>query len=156
MQGYKISRIVALLLLFVVILSGCDRFKCDWDANYTATTQADAGKITGKYTLSSFSKKMMEYDGKYKKIADSHLEINSDGTYKITNAPDWLVDDAGNSSHKYYTKQGSWELTCDSKRCLLQLKGLAEGNIFFKNNKQYLVLLVVGDTDNCRTMAYDK
>ncbi|RYY34962.1 MAG: hypothetical protein EOP46_11670 [Sphingobacteriaceae bacterium] len=137
-------------------MGGCDKFRCDWNANYTATTQADAGNITGKYTLSSFSKKVMEYDGKYKKISTSYLELSRNGTYKIINAPDWLIDESGNSSQKYFTKNGKWQITCDGKRCLLQLKGIAEGNIFFKSNNKYLILLVVGDTDNCRSMVYVK
>lgn len=100
----------------------------------------------------------MYYDGKYEHIPNSALILNVDSTYSIENAPDWLNNDWGNSSGRYFSKRGKWFLICEKgRRCTMEIEGIQTSDhmIGIKKGKMS-VLLTIGDGDSCQGMVYEK
>ena len=152
------SIIKIVLLILSSSLCGCHPLFCVWNLNYVEIDHSTKiNDIVGTYNLTAYSKKMMYYEGKYKKIPNSKLQLNADSTYIITNAPDWLIDVGGTSMQEYFTKKGKWFLYCDDKAgCSMELEGVKSGDLLNTKKNKMSILLTVGDPDSCQGMVYEK
>jgi len=141
---------------FLFILSGCHAYLfCSWNLGYSDRVFSNS-QITGTYALTSYSKKMMEYEGKYEHIPNSTIQINADSTYTIANAPDWLADSLAESHRRYFTKTGKWQLNCYGSSCSIQLSDKINGAIRVNKKGRTALLFNIGDPDSCQGMVYEK
>jgi hypothetical protein len=138
-----------------VFFTSCHPLFCVWEMGYNKTEKLNSADVIGKYVLTSYSKKMMQYEGRYQNITNSILEFKSDKTYRLTDAPDWLLNDFGNSNMAYFNKTGRWSFDCDEQGCILELEGLQTGELLFKKNAKFFILLGIGDPDSCQGMVYE-
>ena len=99
---------------------------------------------------------MMEYEGGYKNIPNSIIDLKADGSYAITNAPDWVTESFGISRQTYFDKNGKWFFTCDESSYILELDGFQSGEMIYEKAHKRVILLTVGDPDSCQGMVYEK
>lgn len=155
----QIPKSIIILVYLVIFFSlyGCHPLFCIWNSGYTEIDHhVKVSNLTGVYTLTDYSKKMMYYEGKYQRIPNSKLQLNADSTYIITNAPDWLSNSFGESHGRYFTKKGRWSLSCyDKNGCDIEVEGVGGGGLYQKKSKIDL-LFTVGDPDGCQGMVYEK
>ena len=148
-----------ILLLLCFCLCGCHPLFCIWNVGYAAPNNpVKIVSVAGKYNLSTYSKKMMYYEGKYTNIPNSTIVLNADSTYEITNAPDWLTNDFGDASGRYFSKKGKWFLICDKQSgCTMEIEGIQTSDHMLHVKKgKMCILLTVGDGDSCQGMVYEK
>ncbi len=139
-------------------ITECRPVFCTWESGYDVVEKQDeVAPLAGEYTLTSHSIKMMRYEGNYKNILNSRLYLETNGRYKITNAPDWLITQSAESYGQYVLITGKWSFTCGDKNgCVLELDGLQTGSLLHVKDHQAAILLTIGDPDSCQGMVYEK
>ncbi|MCD8739183.1 hypothetical protein LT679_01100 [Mucilaginibacter roseus] len=124
---------------------------------FQAADIKDKVEVVGTYRLTDHSKKIMQYEGDYVDIPESYLIIYRNGTYKLNNAPDWIMDDWGKSNKSYIDHTEKWSISFDDNgHCIFELNDISAGDILQKKDGKLNVLLTVGVPDNCQGMVYEE
>lgn len=96
-----------LLLAAAALLCGCPTV--DWkELNFTRKKPLEAN-VVGEWFPTAKSRKYILRDGKYPD-RDYRIVINTDGTFRMQNMPDWWMDGFGESHGGFHDGTGTWKL----------------------------------------------
>jgi len=156
--GNRRRVVCSLCLLFTC---GCcfDPFSCDYTKKKPASLS-----IIGTWVLDAESKRLMTTDGKYPQASSPRLILSTDGSFEITDVPDWCFEGLGKSSGTLVSATGTWSIekhqewwavafstkTVKSQNTSVGgFEGMLRGEA-----EPYKINLTVGDPDEGRAMVF--
>ncbi|MGZ3756333.1 MAG: hypothetical protein ACXVJE_14185 [Mucilaginibacter sp.] len=152
------KRVLCVIALLSLLFTSCHPLFCVWNLGYERVLKSNRpASLTGFYVLDKHSLDQMKYEGSYK-ITHHSLELFSNGTYRFSNLPDWVLNPYGDSKKSVIDNQGKLEVQCDQNGCNIIFDGFKDhlyGDLRTKNNK-IAILFNVGDPDGCVGLVYLK
>jgi hypothetical protein len=154
---------VGLPIAFVTALGACSLAfcgLCQWVLFEPGTTQREPTKddVVGTWSPTDYSLQQMRDEGGYE-ISTHTLTFREDGTFEMTNMPDWWLD-FGESTGGFYSGSGTWELfhwTIELHFTSLPgHTGLVTNLYVGERESRYFVYDFIGDPDSGKVMKFEK
>ena len=82
------------------------------------------------------------------------LELNENGRYEFSNAPDIILDKDGHTLMKVMKLEGKWSLYCEPS-CMMELENVTV-EPFGERDGTLAILITIGDGDICEGVVYEK
>jgi len=95
------SLIALTLVVTLLTIAACDQIFMG---------QPSVGDLVGMYRLTEASRSFLTTRKRYASLPDGSVELRSDFSIVIRNLPDCAIDGFGDSSGKFISGQGTWEI----------------------------------------------
>jgi hypothetical protein len=139
---------------------------CQWSfSNPTNPRKKPAREdIVGVWVPTPSSLQKMQEEGMYE-ISTHTLAFKKDGTFVMTNMPDWWINSFGESAGGFYSGSGTWEITKDRGRWEIRVhftslpgyrNGLTTSFNLSGQESPYRIYLYLGDPDSYRVMVFER
>jgi hypothetical protein len=114
--------------------------------------------LVGSWTPDASTINIMQQKGGYNSSIPTRLNLREDGTFELSNMPDWWNNGEGRSAQNYDQYSGKWTIIKDEPdRWMLTLystKGIRPVDLLGEG--PYRLFFVIGDPDNNLTMTFNK
>ncbi len=143
------------VVLCLIVSAGC----ISLPQNYTRT-EPDREQLVGTWVPDQATLRDLRERGGYDTTATIQVTLERDGSFQITNMPDWWDDSFGRSYKSFNSYFGKWEI--------LHPQGAGIWQIMFEdsryrrpvdllnNTPPYRLYFIVGDPDEDRGMTFVK
>jgi hypothetical protein len=163
-SAFLSSLLIALLTMSCICSLGC--FGVNWLLGQIYPTNPKSrpaeGDILGVWTLTSSSLQEMVREGGYE-ATNPTLIFKPDGTFEMTDMPDWWLDGFGRSTQTFYSGSGTWQIDGFFGRWEIQVyfveltgyeNGLVTSFLLDGAEPPYLIYTYLGDPDANRYMKF--
>ena len=114
--------------------------------------------LVGTWVPDELTRRKMRDEGGYDPGIRTELVIDSDGTYKLNNMPDWWWHYEGQSQKTFRSENGKWEITTEFDHPVLSLSSHGQQRVaeFFCENTAACLRFSFGHIDDNRFMTLIK
>jgi hypothetical protein len=147
-----------------LLLSGCINNGFEWSELSWTRTKPNLSDLVGTWVPTDATIKDMKEQGGYT-ISVHHLILRADGTFEMTNMPDWWKDGFGKSKKGLESGLGNWQLHEDPQgpwsAWAVELQfpdnSVVLNQIHVRRQKPpYLLHVTIGDPDSGHVMLFEK
>ena len=162
-------------ILFLILLLSISNLMClvsarDYDQDHFFTkTKPDKKQLVGKYVPTEDTLSLIRDEGQYE-ITDSSITLYPDGSFEVTNMPDWWLPnnagygksnggfDSGLGSWKISSFSGLWEITLNFESGIFNSRNNISSVTLDLGGQQrpYSIWAYVGDPDRGRVMIFEQ
>ena len=146
----KKNKMLFLLALFAILTMMCGP---NLDTESYAKEKPKRKDLVGKYIPTESTWKFIRDEGHYE-VSEISIQIFPDGSYKITNMPDWL-NPSGKSGGKLRSSGGEYSIVQEQEWWELQLNGYY-GVPIQGDAPPYRLWFYVGDPDSGDIMIFEQ
>lgn len=155
-----INRIYSALMV-TVLATGCMNNGIEWSELSFTRKKPAANDLIGVWQPTTKTKKDIIDNGHYPNTENTII-LRADGTFSITNMPDWSEDGFGESKGKSLSYTGTWQLDVE------KMGPWSAWSIWFKTENMvfsyhlsqqkapYFIYITLGDPDSGHHMLFNR
>jgi hypothetical protein len=141
------------VVLFLIVCAGC----ISLPQNYTRT-EPDREQLVGTWVPDQATLRDLKLRGGYDTTTTIEVTLQKDGSFQITNMPDWWGDALGRSYKSFNSYSGKWEIWRSPGASNWQILFKGSRKVWavdlFNNTPPYRLYFIAGDPDADQGMTF--
>lgn len=154
------QRKILLLQAITVLMSTLMCVVPNLDTEYFAKSEPGHQDLVGEYRPTQATLQLLQDKGNYA-LVDIVIYLMDDGSFQVTNMPDWWQDITGESNGTFGSFQGAWNVAKAQEWWELELDFDADGItdmslILVGQEAPYYLWRYIGDPDEGDVMIFER